>query len=415
MTKPILPAELQRYTAISDDVRIGEDQDQGASRIRRFLISSGNVARDGHTLATNGWDLSAYKLNPVVLAVHDSDHIEGVIGRTVNFITRGDALYADIEFMAADLNPLADLILRMIDGGWLRACSVGFIPKKGAPAKDRTRQQGFDFTEQELLEISIVPVGSLPDALLAARKAGINCDVMVDWAKRILQADERDMPAMTQSRSIKISKRGLYSVGWLAKILGDLGYLQDVTAEEAEYEGDNSPVPGQLLDVVKALGQALIDMTAEEVGELIADLSKGIDVDANIRGGNQGDELLRMMRAMALLNADHRYSMMRAAESILSGADLEIIDHRRGRTLTKSTLHIRAGRVLSAENERCLRDTHDYMTRAIEGVAGILGQLDEADDDPADDDSTDDPADDESARALRARQAAAAVAIAQAG
>ena len=104
-----LPKEVIRFTSVSDPEIIAD------TRVRRFKISSSAVARDGHTLATAGWDLSNFLKNPVVLAAHDSEHIESVIGRAINLPVQGDDLFADIEFMTQDLNPLAEMTLKMVD------------------------------------------------------------------------------------------------------------------------------------------------------------------------------------------------------------------------------------------------------------------------------------------------------------
>jgi hypothetical protein len=67
-------------------------------------------------------------------------------------------------------------------------------------------------------------------------------------------------------------RKGLYSVSRLADLLCSLGWLaQDVTAE-AEWEGDNSPVPAALRDALLQLGNVLKEYTSEEVDELLATL-----------------------------------------------------------------------------------------------------------------------------------------------
>jgi len=67
-------------------------------------------------------------------------------------------------------NSKADSVYKMIKSGMLNAVSVGFVPnfdkiiygeKKGQP---RTT-----YTEQELLEISVVPVPSNPNAIVTAK------------------------------------------------------------------------------------------------------------------------------------------------------------------------------------------------------------------------------------------------------
>jgi hypothetical protein len=52
-------------------------------------------------------------------------------------------------------------------------------------------------------------------------------------------------------------------------MLTDLGWLEEGVEYEAEQEGDGSPVPKMLANVMWAMGEALIAMTAEEVAELL--------------------------------------------------------------------------------------------------------------------------------------------------
>jgi hypothetical protein len=57
----------------------------------------------------------------------------------------------------------------MVKRGFLRATSVGFRPKRDKYSWNEERG-GIDFEEQELLEFSVVPVPSNPEALLSASK-----------------------------------------------------------------------------------------------------------------------------------------------------------------------------------------------------------------------------------------------------
>lgn len=66
-------------------------------------------------------------------------------------------------------------------------------------------------------------------------------------------------------------KKGLYQCSNLANILADLAWLEDVVEWEAECEGDGSPLPKMLADIMRAMGEALIAMTAEEVAELLGE------------------------------------------------------------------------------------------------------------------------------------------------
>lgn len=101
------------------------------------------------------WDLKWFKKNPVLIDSHNYDSITHIIGKVLN-IGADKALSGEIEF--ATMNPKGALAQAMVDGGFLNASSVGFIPKE---FDDKGR-----ILKSELLEISMVSVPANPRALL---------------------------------------------------------------------------------------------------------------------------------------------------------------------------------------------------------------------------------------------------------
>jgi HK97 family phage prohead protease len=151
-----------------------------------FVISTAAVDRDGDTVDPKGWDLGSYTKNPVVLWAHD--YAQPPVGKAVNIQATKDGLRADVEFLPQGMSPFADMIHDMCKTGFLNATSVGFRGMEADPAKDR--KGGYDFKKQELLEFSIVPVPSNPEAL--ALRGGKSDQVqryakaMRHWTKDIL-------------------------------------------------------------------------------------------------------------------------------------------------------------------------------------------------------------------------------------
>ena len=333
------------YQQIIRLAAIGQPEIDAETRIVRFVLSDSSVARDGHTLATGGWDTDSYMKNPVVLFAHDKSHVASVIGRMVNVFIQGDRLMGDVEFMPGEINPMAETVFRMVVSGFLNAVSVGFLPKAGKPAKNRS-PGCFDYSQQELLEVSVVPVPALASALVAGRAAEFDLAPMVDWARQIMEAS-----TVTQSPPPKQSfKRDLGDVGWLAQLLQSLACLQSTVEWEAETEDDGSPIPQLLADAVQTLGSILVSMTAEEVMELMGDT---IGEDRATSSNGQ-----RLVRALG---------RMFAAQD-------------------------RAGRVLSAANEDHLRNAHECLTRAADHVKNVMDQVvpDEDDGEGSDNDVSDD-------------------------
>jgi HK97 family phage prohead protease len=165
-------APMIRKAGVADGIEAGE------GRTLSFIISTNAVDRDNDVIDQNGWHLDTYKQNPVVLWAHDYTQLP--LGRSTDIGVKDGRLKATTEF--AD-HAFADTVYRMLKGGFLRATSVGFVPKLFAENKDRG---GLDIIEQDLLEFSIVPVPANPEALIEARAAGIDVEPIRRWAEGTL-------------------------------------------------------------------------------------------------------------------------------------------------------------------------------------------------------------------------------------
>lgn len=175
------PADARLLKTYIPDLVKADGED---SRRLTFTISTGAVDRDRDTLAVDGWDVESYLKNPVLLWAHDSFSLP--IGRAIAVVKRASALHATFEFATADLNPLAESVFKMLKAGFLKATSVGFLPQEWSYDEERA---GFNFKRQQLLEVSVVPVPSNPQALLEAKDAGIDVGPLRAWAKGILGDD----------------------------------------------------------------------------------------------------------------------------------------------------------------------------------------------------------------------------------
>lgn len=348
-----------RFAPLADPLVASDSE-----RVATFVFSDNSVDRYGDTIDARGWVLDSFLANPVALFGHDSGSVENVIGKARNVRVQGDRLIGEIEFMEASVNPAAEAVYQMVKGGYLNAVSVGFMPLDWALAKDKSRQGGIDFKKQELMEISIVPIPANANALVQARAAGIDVDrlKLIEGAKS----------------APKIVRRGLYEVSFLAEILSALDCLEDMVEWEAEIEGDGSGVPDRLVAALNLLGQILIDMTAEEVAELLADedgeaplLSDDPITMAALQPAQKAlVALVRMARVSAAAASAFAPSRKAAATPIVQ----------------------RAGKVISQANEKKLRDAHGMITQGCDMIIGVVGE-------PDDDVITDEPDDSKAVKA----------------
>jgi HK97 family phage prohead protease len=200
--------DLSLRASLDTEIKISDDAE---SRSMTFIISTATVDRMGDTVSVEGWDLSQFRKNPVVLWAHDSSRLpvasasESLGGR---IWTDESRLMAEAVFTPKGATNFNDTVFDLLKGGFLNATSVGFSPKKFAFVDDPERRFGIDFIEQELLEFSIVPVPANPDALVQARSAGIDISPIEHWAEDIVRgAGNVVVPAERHANMEKAAKR----------------------------------------------------------------------------------------------------------------------------------------------------------------------------------------------------------------
>lgn len=141
------------------------------------VTASTNSLDSHNTILDQDWRLDRYRKNPVVLWNHNRfEHGPFSLGggvRPEDFlpIARGEnvgvvdgELRARLVFASADSNPLADRIFKLMGERILNSVSVGFRPGTVTEEKFDGREI-LRLGQNELYEISVVPVPSNPDAV----------------------------------------------------------------------------------------------------------------------------------------------------------------------------------------------------------------------------------------------------------
>lgn len=162
-------------------------QARGAVRAKRgdrvvsFRSSTPDLDRHGTRVLPMGIQTENYDRNPIFLWGHDGygglvggPSIESVIGRTIGHQKSREAFDHDVEFVPADVNPKAEMALRLVQLDFLGPTSIGFEPKR---FHEEAQQRGAApdappvvvFDEVDLLEVSLVPIPSNPHAQALAR------------------------------------------------------------------------------------------------------------------------------------------------------------------------------------------------------------------------------------------------------
>ena len=151
---------LQKWSDRETQSASGESEQQ-----MTFVISNEEVDRHGDVIMAAGWQLESYQKNPVFLWAHD--YARPVIGRASSVWRDPGRLLANIEFAPTEF---AQEVATLYRQNYQKGVSVGFRPIR---FEERRQEQtgaflGIRFLEQELLEVSAVPVPANRTALRRA-------------------------------------------------------------------------------------------------------------------------------------------------------------------------------------------------------------------------------------------------------
>lgn len=147
-----------------------ERADAPASNDRVVRVVASTEALDSHgTIVKSNWSLDRFNANPVVLWAHRRDEVP--IGTAVAEV-KGKRLVADITFPPEGEFARADEVYKAWKAKLLRGISVGFYPHTVTFEK-KNDVEVMVMDDNELLEISFVPVQSNPETLADQREAAL--------------------------------------------------------------------------------------------------------------------------------------------------------------------------------------------------------------------------------------------------
>ena len=148
----------------------------------------GDVIRPEAFTATLGQYL---KTNPVILLGHDMFGLP--VGKAVDGkIVKSQGVQIDIEFAETDLGKE---VRYLVDNGFLNTLSVGFLPK----AWEQLPEGGHDYTDVDLLEVSVVTVPSNAAATIIRQAK----------AKGVALPNFADLYGIKRERAIALADRAL--------------------------------------------------------------------------------------------------------------------------------------------------------------------------------------------------------------
>lgn len=177
-------------------------------------------------------------------------------------------------------------------------------------------------------------------------------------------------------------EKGMWTVSELAQLVANLDCITLCAEDEANWEGDNSAVPGELRSIVKELAGVLMDMADEEVEELVSayekadlpgDLSKVAPTVENQEMNEQlqkaHDEAKAELVKMQETLIRERGELAKANESLAKVTaerdDLTKAVKERDEALIKAAAHIEAQAALIAK----MQDQPEALKIALTAVA----------------------------------------------
>jgi len=172
-------SDLQQRDASNQDRMLSHTMEIRAireeSREVDFICSTEALDAHGTVIKQDGWDLSRFTRNPVVLWCHNRSVDELPVGHAVSFGVENNKLIATIRIATIEANPKAEHVWQSIRQKTLRGVSVGFMPLEYHWEKDA---EGGDehlvFDRQVLCEISITPLPSNPEGLARTRQIAMD-------------------------------------------------------------------------------------------------------------------------------------------------------------------------------------------------------------------------------------------------
>jgi HK97 family phage prohead protease len=204
-------------------------------RVVEFVLSTGAVDRDYDSIDPAGWDLSDY--SGVVLFGHDAHRPPVARGRAW---VEGDRLLGEAVFPPEGTSPFADEVLALIQAGVLTDCSVGFAPTVPPTSNEFG---GYRFPGAQLLEWSIVSIGSNRDARVLSRAlAEPELAVLKAWTGRKTYED-RPQPAHPARPGGPVPGMAVFCVGCGAAMSDD-SWRYCPNCGSARATGAAPPAPG---------------------------------------------------------------------------------------------------------------------------------------------------------------------------
>jgi len=177
---------------IHPEVRIVD----AAKGIVDYTASDETLDYYAEVIRVAGWRFTNFAKNSPFVDSHDYSSIGKLLGKVIDFRLEAGKLIERVQWAKDVPDTLAAWGWKMVEGGFLKAVSVGFYPTRMATRWDADKTSWVQqlkelgmrdedgartvYIEQEQIELSACIIGANPNALARAYKAGVLSDEDID-------------------------------------------------------------------------------------------------------------------------------------------------------------------------------------------------------------------------------------------
>jgi len=190
------------------------------------VVSNSGIDRYGDSITMEGIDLTQIRRNPVVLWAHQYSGLP--IGRIIKLWRSNGNLMARIH-LDYDLYDFADTVYKMILRGTINAVSIGGLVLEFGLKEDGSTDW-YKIEKLEMVELSVVPVGAHPDALVTGKSIGMKPETLIRQFEDFVQRSMVDKLKDISENELDVHINSLESILAALKQNKTLLEQQDSTA-----------------------------------------------------------------------------------------------------------------------------------------------------------------------------------------
>ena len=269
------------------------------SRTADFVITTDGVDRDGDIMDPMGMDTTHYEKNPTVLTFHNYNSFP--VGKVISIKKTKKNVRATVEFVPAGVLPEADISWKLVELGFLKTVSIGFLPNYDTIERPENMKRDGQVVyriirDYELMELSLVPVPSNRDALAikeAAKDGKLSEKDMdflksADFSDKKTDADEKAVEAETATVDADEKSADIVEAD---ETVVD---AKDYDAQIAELKAQIAELKAQVAEIVEPKAQVDEACTIDEETKMLEgedDIFKALLDGKDATGNNILDDL----------------------------------------------------------------------------------------------------------------------------